>query len=381
MNKPVILCVDDEPIVLSSLKAQLRRRFGDSYAVETVDSGEEALVIARDVTTQGGDVPVVVSDHIMPGMKGDELLIELHNRHPRMMKIILTGQASAQAVGNAVNYANLYRYIAKPWDEADLHMTVAEALRSYYQEKQLAEQNTMLREMNENLEETVERRTRELSLEREKSERLLLNILPEQIAIRLKRGDRIIADDFPEITVLFADIKDFTAISSSMPTAEIVRLLNITYSIFDRIASEHRLEKIKTIGDCYMAVAGVPEPSSDHAARAADAALEMMTAICDSYDSGEIPFQIRMGLHTGPAVAGVIGERKFTYDVWGDTVNIASRMEVLGEVSKIHCTPRLYDTLRSRYRFASRGDVDIKGQGIIQTYYLEGKMEMAAAMN
>jgi len=152
MPKPVILCVDDEKIILTSLKEQLRRRFHREYTVEIVESGEEALEVVDELLDDHIDLPIVISDHIMPGIKGDELLKQIHRLSPKTLKILLTGQADAGAVGNAVNYASLYRYIAKPWEEADLLLTVTEALRSYVQDKKLEEQNTILQQMNQELE-------------------------------------------------------------------------------------------------------------------------------------------------------------------------------------------------------------------------------------
>ncbi|GAK55027.1 response regulator receiver protein [Candidatus Vecturithrix granuli] len=170
MSKPVILCVDDEKMILVSLKEQLKRHFGGDYRIETVESGEEALEVLEELNTEQIELPIVIADQIMPGMKGDALLIHLHHLLPRTLKILLTGQANADAVGNAVNYAKLYRYIAKPWEEADLKLTVAEALRSYFQDKQLEEQNRILQQLNRELERfnaTLEQQVRDRTAELE----------------------------------------------------------------------------------------------------------------------------------------------------------------------------------------------------------------------
>ncbi len=163
MKTSAIICVDDEPFVLESLKEQLKRYFGGRYYIEVAQSGEEALEIVEDLQEEGIDVPLIISDQIMPGMKGDELLIQLHDRYPKMLKIMLTGQASAEAVGRVVNAANLYRYIAKPWDETDLSLTVTEALGRYACNRQLAEQNETLKKLNASLEQKVAQRTVELT--------------------------------------------------------------------------------------------------------------------------------------------------------------------------------------------------------------------------
>src|SRR4028119_170643 len=163
MKTSAIICVDDEPFVLESLKEQLKRYFGGRYYIEVAQSGEEALEIVEDLQEEGIDDPLIISDQIMPGMKGDELLIQLHDRYPKMLKIMLTGQASAEAVGRVVNAANLYRYIAKPWDETDLSLTVTEALGRYACNRQLAEQNEALKKLNASLEQKVAQRTVELT--------------------------------------------------------------------------------------------------------------------------------------------------------------------------------------------------------------------------
>lgn len=162
MRESVILCVDDEEIVLRSLKRELNETFGDEYAIETVQGGDDALELVAELVEEGFDIPLVIADHIMPGIKGDELLKHIHARFPKTLKIMLTGQADMEAVTNAVNYANLYRYIAKPWEKADLIMTVKEALRSYFQDKRLEEQNKVLQNMNAVLEQQVKERTAEL---------------------------------------------------------------------------------------------------------------------------------------------------------------------------------------------------------------------------
>lgn len=170
MTKGAILCIDDEPIVLESLKEQLKRRFGNSYYIEVAESGEEALLLIEELEQDGIEITLIISDQIMPRMQGDELLINIHKQYPKTVKILLTGQASAEAVGNVVNKANLYRYVAKPWDEADLCLTVTEALRSYTQDKQLTKQNEALQKINEQLEQLnasleykVAQRTEELA--------------------------------------------------------------------------------------------------------------------------------------------------------------------------------------------------------------------------
>jgi adenylate cyclase len=215
--------------------------------------------------------------------------------------------------------------------------------------------------------------TREREQAQERSERLLLNILPEPIARRLKRDPSAIADAFTNVTVLFADIVDFTHFSAGIAPERLVALLNDVFTEFDWLAEQHGLEKIKTIGDAYMVVGGLPTPRADHTEAVADMALQMAAAMDRCSDRLGTRLQLRIGIHTGPVVAGVIGRKKFIYDLWGDTVNTASRMESHGLPGKIQVTQDVYDRLNDRYEFAARGRVEVKSKGTMPTYLLLGR--------
>ena len=212
-----------------------------------------------------------------------------------------------------------------------------------------------------------------LLAERERSERLLLNVLPAPIAARLKQGEEVIADGFPEVTVLFADLVDFTRRSQETTPERVVRVLDDLFSALDQLAERHGLEKIKTVGDAYMAVGGLPEPRPDHAQAVAEMALDVREEVARHLDPGGEPLAVRIGIDTGPVVAGVIGRRKFSYDLWGDTVNTASRMESQGTAGCIQVTDRTYRRLRDRYRFERRGPVQVKGKGELVTWFLVGR--------
>jgi adenylate cyclase len=212
-----------------------------------------------------------------------------------------------------------------------------------------------------------------LLAERERSEQLLLNVLPAPIAARLKQGEEVIADGFPEVTVLFADLVDFTRRSQETSPERVVRMLDDLFSALDGLAERHGLEKIKTVGDAYMVVGGLPEPRPDHAEAVAEMALAMREEVARHLDPGGRPLAVRIGIDTGPAVAGVIGRRKFSYDLWGDTVNTASRMESHGVAGCIQVTDRAYRRLRERYRFERRGLVEVKGKGQMVTWFLVGR--------
>jgi len=210
-----------------------------------------------------------------------------------------------------------------------------------------------------------------LAVEFDRAENLLLNILPLPIAERLKTGEGIIADSFADVTVLFADIVGFTQLSASIPPEELVRLLDEVFSRFDALLDTHGLEKIKTLGDAYMLVGGLPTPRPDHAEAVAEMALGMLQEIASYNAQHETPLQIRVGMNSGPVVAGVIGRKKFIYDIWGDTVNIASRMESNGLAGSIHVSEECYQRLRPAYVFEDRGFIQVKGKGEMRTYFLK----------
>ncbi|MDY6780975.1 MAG: transporter substrate-binding protein [Cyanobacteriota bacterium] len=213
-----------------------------------------------------------------------------------------------------------------------------------------------------------------LRCQQEQADELLLNILPSSIAERLKLGEFNIADSYPEATVLFADIVGFTEMSSRIPATELVALLNRIFSEFDRLAEKHGLEKIKTIGDAYLVVSGVPIPKDNGTEAIAEMALEMNEAIAQFSVAGK-PLSLRVGIHIGPVVAGVIGTRKFIYDLWGDTVNIASRMESLGRGGQIQVTTAVCKKLQERYLLQQRGSIYVKGKGAMVSYWLLGRKE------
>lgn len=255
-------------------------------------------------------------------------------------------------------------------------------------ERKVAERTVELRDANEEISRQLEvqaEQAREIELantelqeknlmiehERENSERLLLNVLPKTIATRLMGGEKLIADRFERVTVLFADIAGFTPLSQAVSPEELVGLLDTIFSEFDMIAERHGLEKIKTIGDCYMLVGGLPEPLADHCERVARAALEMQAVITGLNEALSLNVGLRIGMHTGAVVAGVIGKRKFAYDLWGDTVNTASRMESHGETGKIQISEECRRVLQANFVLKERGEIEVKGKGTMRTWFLE----------
>jgi class 3 adenylate cyclase len=209
----------------------------------------------------------------------------------------------------------------------------------------------------------------------QRSEALLLNILPAPIAHRLKQQTDTIADGFTDVTVLFADIVGFTTLSSRMPPSRIVGMLDELFCKFDDLVSDLGLEKIKTIGDCYMVAGGLPEPRSDHAEAVAEMALAILRVTREYSAQANEQITVRIGICTGPVVAGVIGKRKFIYDLWGDTVNTASRMESHGVPGTVHVAESAQRLLAGKYHMTARGTIEVKGKGAMETWFLHGRLE------
>ena len=217
-----------------------------------------------------------------------------------------------------------------------------------------------------------------LRVEQAKAENLLLNILPRSIADRLKAQAQPIADQFGSASILFADVVDFTPWSERLQPAEVVGYLDHLFSHFDDLAERHGLEKIKTIGDCYMAAAGVPTPRPDHARALALMALDMLDAMRSDDEVGRLGLELRVGINSGPVVAGVIGRKRFLYDLWGDAVNTASRMESHGTPGRIQITGATYELIADEFECEPRGTITVKGKGEVETWYLIGHRSTTA---
>ncbi len=239
--------------------------------------------------------------------------------------------------------------------------------------KKLAEQHIQLKKQAEEL----ERKGKELQKEKEKSERLLLNILPAKVAEELKENNYAAPRYYEMVTVLFTDFKGFTSIAEKMTPDQIVKELNMIFSEFDRICKEYRLEKIKTIGDAYMCAGGVPEPNTTNPIDAVNAAIEMqnyMRVLAEKRQAnGEHYFELRLGINTGPIVAGVVGESKFAYDIWGDTVNLASRMETGGEPGRVNISGNTYELVKDYFDCTYRGKINVKNKGDVDMYFVNYK--------
>jgi class 3 adenylate cyclase len=253
-------------------------------------------------------------------------------------------------------------YLPKPFNSVLLRARVFSSL-----------EKKRLRDIDQGRIVELQREKELLNLEQMKTDKLMLNILPKPIADRLKRGESNIAGNYPEVTVLFSDLVGFTKMSSQKSAGDLVKLLNDLFSRFDRRAESLGLEKIKTIGDAYMAVGGLPIPRSDHADICAEMALGMFDDLAEFNKQYDADLAMRIGLNTGPVVAGVIGFTKFSYDLWGNTVNTASRMESTSISGRIQISTSTRDSLSSAFIIEERELMECKGLGLIMTYFLNGK--------
>lgn len=344
-----LLVVDDNEMNRDMLTRRLERQ---GYSVTAVENGRQALDLLR---TRQFDL--ILLDIIMPEMNGFQTLEALKKEKDlRHMPVIML--SALDEIDGAVRCIEIGAedYLPKPFNPVLLNARISASL----EKKRLRDQEQAYLEM--------------LQAEQEKSERLLLSILPKPIADRLKRGETSIADHFPDVTVLFADLVGFTELSSHTSAPELVRLLDEVFSGFDWLAQRHGLEKIKTSGDSYMVVGGLPTPRPDHAEAVAEIALDMQREIARFNAQNRESLSIRIGISSGPVVAGIIGRNKFIYDLWGDTVNMASRMESMGRPGEIQMTADTYECLKDKYHLEDRGAIEVKGKGRMNTYLLTGRL-------
>ncbi|MEN9573108.1 MAG: hypothetical protein RL514_963 [Verrucomicrobiota bacterium] len=355
-RQAAILIVDDDGPIRMVLMLTLRA-LGYPNVTEAED-GEAALVLLRE-----REFDLLISDIQMPRLDGFGLLEAIKSdpflRH--LPVVVASGMNELGAVARCIELG-AEDFLPKPVNSTILRARVAASL-----------ERKRLRDLERLRVIQVQHEKQLLEIEQEKSERLLLNILPPCIAERLKRGERNIAERFAEVTVLFVDIVEFTALANETDPDDLVTLLNELFSRFDRLTEQHGLEKIKTIGDCYLVVGGLPVPRPDHAEAVAEMALGILDTVRDLNADSGLNLRVRMGLNTGPVVAGVIGRKKFTYDLWGAAVNLASRMQSSGLPDHIHVPADTADRLRAKFHLTKRGTVNCKGVGEVSSYFLEAK--------
>jgi adenylate cyclase len=330
-----ILVVDDTPANIQTLSAILKEK---GYQISVATNGRQALDVVSKIRPD-----LILLDVMMPEMDGFEACKQIKKSAEwhDIPIIFLTAKTETSDIVRGFELGAV-DYVGKPFNSHEL----------------LARVNTHL---------SMDRLRRE-------NERLLLNILPGPIAERLKSGAEHIADSFAEVTVLFADIVSFTELAGSIPAQDLVELLNDLFSRFDLAARDLGIEKIKTIGDAYMAVCGLPEPCPNHIEQMMKMAIRMIEIAREFSAERKMNVHLRIGINSGPVVAGIIGRRKFIYDLWGDTVNLASRMESHGIPDCIQVTRPVFEKMRDHYNFEERGRIDIKGKGAIETWVLHSNM-------
>ena len=385
-NAKLITAIQSEEPLVKDTAQYLQRQFGSfdqiqrSQQIDYVLNGERQLVQVLPLNDGKGIdwlIVVVVPESDFMGQIEANTRTTVLLTFAALMIAILVGIRTSNWISRpllrlaeaseAIAQGNLKQQV----EEASSIAEVATLSQSFNgMSRQLKDSVEALHTANEELEARVDRRTAELRKEKERSEQLLLNILPEEIADRLMRTNESPAEHFEEATILFADIVGFTSLSARMDPLELVAGLNQIFSAFDHLTEKYGLEKIKTIGDAYMVVGGLPTARPDHAEAIANMALDMQDYMQDVENVFGESLQIRIGINTGSVIAGVIGIKKFIYDLWGDAVNVASRMESHGKPGYIQVTAATYAKLKDKYLLEPRGTVEVKGRGEMMTYWL-----------
>jgi len=348
MTQGNVLIVDDNHLNRTLLAAGIEE---EGYSVKTAANGKQALAML-----QAEPFDVMLLDLIMPEMDGYEVLAETR-RHAELRHIpviVISALGEMESVIRCIEMGAT-DYLTKPFDPVLLRARMNASMAS------------------KRLHDAELAHTKEIQHEQERADRLLLNILPQPIAERLKKGEQDIVQYFPDVSVLFADIVDFTPWAAEKTPFEVLEVLNTVFSAFDRLVDKFGAEKIKTIGDSYMTACGLPITCTDHLERIADLALEMQIAYRELPIIRREKLDLRIGINSGPVIAGVIGQKKFTYDLWGDTVNTASRMQTHSEQGQIQVSENVYDRLFDKYTFINKGAIHVKSKGFMQAFLLSGK--------
>lgn len=351
-----VLVVDDQALI----GTMVQRMLADLPDAEVQFRRDAAAAIEAAATLRP---TVILQDLVMPDVEGADM-IQRFRALPATahVPIIMLSAVEEPAVKAELLAGGAADYLVKLPDPVELQARVRLHSEAH---ARLLERNAAFA--------ALETANAELARERERSERLLHAVLPGAIAERLKAGPRVIADLHPAVTVLFADMCGFTELTSSADPQDVVALLDEMFGCFDELARRRGIEKIKTIGDAWMAASGLPEPRADHAVAMADLALELVAGFEALAARRRTPAALRVGMHAGPVVAGVIGRDRYAYDLWGDTVNLASRMESHGEPGRVHLTATTASLLGDAFEIAERGEIVVKGKGSVRTAFLIGR--------
>lgn len=382
MSKNIILCVDDESTILSSLKTELKGIFPKDYLIEVAESGDDALELVNELLEDNHHISLVISDYLMPQMKGDEVLKHIHLKSPKTVKIMLTGQATIEGVANAIKDARLYRYISKPWQQEDFKLTVTEAVERYKQDLKLEEKNAALEELTAQQAELIEKLYQnELHLQKtleteSKLKEIASRFVPNEFLALLGCNDLIdicLGDaKQQDMSVLFCDIRDFTQLSEDMTPSESFNFINSYLSHMEPIISQHSGFIDKYIGDAIMAL------FSGNADDAIDAGIAMLRNL-EIYnqmhkDDNRLPIHIGIGINTGSLILGTVGgEKRMDGTVISDSVNLSSRIENLTKNYKVPLliTHHTFIALKNPANYAIRmiDSIQVKGKEELITVY------------
>ncbi len=397
-----ILFVDDEPDMKELIQQRLRKHVREEkFVLEFAGNGRLAL----EKLKEHDDIRIIVTDINMPEMDGLSLLLELSKLDRPTRTLVVSAYGDMQNIRSAMNNG-AFDFVTKPIDFTDLDVTLEKTVQEVMyllqsletkqklqdetierikaQEEALkqAEENAeLIKQQNVLLEAKVAARTIELAeknnilnVELQRSEELLLNILPYETAQELKTKGKAEARFYPDITVMFTDFKGFTQIAEKLSPEQLVEEIDEIFTAFDLIMDKHGIEKIKTIGDAYMAASGLPALKDSHALDMVNAAVDIIKYMESQKQirsaAGRPIFDIRVGIHTGPVVSGIVGHKKFAYDIWGDAVNLASRMESSGEAGQINISQATYERINSAYSCTFRGEIEAKNKGKVGMYFV-----------
>lgn len=379
-----ILVVDDEPDVEMLIKMKFRSKIGaGEFSFIFAGNGVQAL----ELLNNDQEINLVFTDINMPVMDGLTLLSKIKKNETLPKVVVISAYGDLKNIRTAMNLG-AFDFVTKPIDFADLEITMNKAvdeigrlhqtieLKNKHENLRI-EKEQLIQQQNQILEQKVEERTKELQIEKSKSDDLLLNILPADTANELKSNGFAKPKHYDLVTVLFTDFKNFTSISEKLSAVELVEEINFCYSNFDRIITQFGIEKIKTIGDSYMCVGGIENNNADTVKNTVLAAIEIRDFMEAEKQrrvaKGEFYFKIRIGLHTGPVIAGIVGIKKFAFDIWGNTINIASRMESSSEPGKINVSGETYELIKESFDCEYRGKIMAKNKGDIDMYFVERK--------
>jgi class 3 adenylate cyclase len=342
--KSKILVAEDESIIAADIKATLRKI---GYNVcNVVASGEEVLQLVKQ-----NKPDLILMDISLKGKLDGIQAAEIISEEFDIPVVYLTALTDNETLKRA-RITEPFGYLLKPFDERNLYSTIEMALYKHKVESEL------------------KKRTKELEAEKIKTDELLHNIFPSEIVRELKLKGSVSPKHYDSVSILFTDFDNFTSLASQLSAKKLVKELNAIFTGFDSVLNKYNLEKLKTIGDSYMVAGGLPNETSDHAVKITQAAVEIQEIVKRANNESQFNCRMRVGINSGPCVAGIVGIKKYTYDVWGDTVNIAKRLETQCEPGRINISQATYDLVKNYFNCEYRGSIEAKGKGEIDMYFI-----------